>query len=56
MFISHDLDLIGYLSTKIGVLKEGRLIETGPAEQILSNPIHPYTRELVENPQGELNV
>ncbi|MDR3200907.1 MAG: ATP-binding cassette domain-containing protein [Spirochaetales bacterium] len=50
MFISHDLDLIGYLSTTIGVLKDGRLVESGPAEQILSNPTHPYTREMVENP------
>jgi ABC-type oligopeptide transport system ATPase subunit len=50
MFISHDLDLIGYLSTKIGVLKDGELIETGRADQILSHPEHPYTRELVENP------
>ena len=50
IFISHDLDLIGYLSTKIGVLKAGRLIETGPTEQLLSCPGHPYTKELVENP------
>jgi ABC-type oligopeptide transport system ATPase subunit len=50
MFISHDLDLIGYLATTIGVLKEGRLVESGLAEDILSNPKHPYTRELMENP------
>jgi ABC-type dipeptide/oligopeptide/nickel transport system ATPase subunit len=50
LFISHDLDLIAYLSTKIGVLKNGELVETGPAEQILSCPQHPYTRELAENP------
>jgi ABC-type oligopeptide transport system ATPase subunit len=50
LFISHDLNLIGYLSTKIGVLKSGELLEAGPAEQILSCPRHPYTRELLENP------
>jgi ABC-type oligopeptide transport system ATPase subunit len=56
LFISHDLDLIGYLSTTIGVLKEGRLVETGPAEEILANPRHPYTRELMENPLSFLNL
>ena len=50
IFISHDLDLIGYLSTTIGVLKPGKLVETGPTEEILSHPRHPYTKELVENP------
>jgi len=50
IFISHDLDLIGYLSTRIGVLKAGKLVETGPTEEILSHPRHPYTKELVENP------
>jgi ABC-type oligopeptide transport system ATPase subunit len=56
LFISHDLDLIGYLSTTIGVLKEGKLVESGPAEQILSNPRHPYTRELMENPLSFLSL
>ena len=50
LFISHNLDLIGYLSTTIGVLKDGELVETGPAEQILSSPSHPYSKELVGNP------
>jgi len=50
VFISHNLDLIGYLSTRVGVLKAGRLVETGPTEEVLTNPRHPYTRELVENP------
>lgn len=50
IFISHDLDLIGYLSTKIGVLNAGNLVETGATEEVLSHPKHPYTRELVENP------
>ncbi|MDR2588626.1 MAG: ATP-binding cassette domain-containing protein [Spirochaetales bacterium] len=56
MFISHDLDLIGYLSTRIGVLKDGELIESGEAEEIFSRPQHPYTRELVENPLSFMNT
>lgn len=50
IFISHDLDLIAYLSTKIGVLKGGQLVEVGNAEDVLSHPLHPYTRFLLENP------
>ncbi|MDR1933233.1 MAG: ATP-binding cassette domain-containing protein [Spirochaetales bacterium] len=49
MFISRDLDLTGYLAATLGVLKDGRLVESGPAEDLLANPQHPYTRELVEN-------
>jgi ABC-type oligopeptide transport system ATPase subunit len=56
LFISHDLDLIGYLATTIGVLKEGRLVETGPAGQMLSDPRCPYTKELMENPLSFLNL
>jgi ABC-type oligopeptide transport system ATPase subunit len=56
LFISHDLDLIGYLSTTIGVLKAGQLVETGPARQILSNPRSPCTRELLENPLSFLSL
>ncbi|MFQ3621607.1 MAG: ABC transporter ATP-binding protein, partial [Spirochaetales bacterium] len=50
IFISHDLDIIAYLSTKIGVLKAGQLVEVGKAEEVLSHPLHPYTRFLLENP------
>ena len=50
IFISHDLDLIGYLSTRIGVLRKGKLVEVGETEEVLNNPKHAYTRELVENP------
>jgi ABC-type oligopeptide transport system ATPase subunit len=50
IFISHDLDLIAYLSTKIGVLKGGQLVETGLTEEVLTRPLHPYTQYLLENP------
>jgi peptide/nickel transport system ATP-binding protein/oligopeptide transport system ATP-binding protein len=50
LFISRDLDLVSYLSTAIGILKEGCLVETAPAKEILTNPQHPYTRALMENP------
>ncbi len=50
IFISHDLDLIGYLSTRIGVLRKGKLLEVGATEDVLNDPKHPYTRDLVNNP------
>jgi ABC-type oligopeptide transport system ATPase subunit len=50
IFISHNLDLVGYLSTKIGVLKAGRLLEVGPTEEVLANPLHPYTKSIIDNP------
>lgn len=49
IFISHDLNLVGYVSDRIGVMKEGRLVELGRAEAVLSRPEHPYTKELFEN-------
>lgn len=45
--ISHDLDVVGYLSDRIGVLRRGRLIECTEAERFLSGPQRPYSRELL---------
>ncbi len=46
LFISHDLHLVGYMSTIIAVMKDGQIIEQGDAEQILLYPEHSYTRDL----------
>ncbi len=47
VFISHDLKLIKSLCHEILVMKEGRLMERGPAERIFSQPRHEYTRKLI---------
>jgi oligopeptide transport system ATP-binding protein len=47
LFIAHDLSMIKYISSRIGVLHLGYLVETGTTEEIFSNPIHPYTRSLL---------
>ncbi len=52
LFISHDLNLVGYMSDFVAVMKDGELVETGPAERILSQPEHPYTRRLFESATG----
>lgn len=47
LFISHDLNVVGYMSDRIGVLYRGQLVEQGDSRKLLSAPEHPYTRRLV---------
>jgi peptide/nickel transport system ATP-binding protein len=47
IFISHDLNVVHYLSDRIAVLYLGRLLELGPAEAVFSGPHHPYTEALL---------
>ena len=59
VFISHDLSVVRYISSTIGVMYLGKLVEIGPAEQVYSSPAHPYTRGLIDtipvaDPQREL--
>jgi oligopeptide/dipeptide ABC transporter ATP-binding protein len=46
LFISHDLNLVAYLSDRVGVMYRGRIVEMGLTEQIMDNPAHPYTQNL----------
>ncbi|MFR7590956.1 MAG: ABC transporter ATP-binding protein [Longibaculum sp.] len=47
LFIAHDLSMVKYISDRIGVLHLGHLVETGTAEEIFNNPLHPYTKSLL---------
>lgn len=47
MLISHDIGVIGSLSSRIAVFYAGRVIEVGPAEDVLRHPGHPYTQALL---------
>jgi peptide/nickel transport system ATP-binding protein len=47
VFISHDLNVVRYLSDRIAVLYLGRLMEIGTAETVFSGPHHPYTEALL---------
>lgn len=47
LFISHDLSLMGEIADRIGVMYAGEMQELGAANQVFSNPKHPYTRGLV---------
>jgi peptide/nickel transport system ATP-binding protein len=48
VFISHDLSVVRYISSTIGVMYLGKLVEIGPAEQVYTCPTHPYTRGLID--------
>jgi peptide/nickel transport system ATP-binding protein len=54
LFISHDLNVVHYLSDRIAVLYLGRLMEIGPSEAVFAGPHHPYTEALLSaNPSLE---
>ncbi|HEU5161216.1 MAG TPA: ABC transporter ATP-binding protein [Streptosporangiaceae bacterium] len=48
LFISHNLAVVRYVSDVIAVMYLGRIVEAGPAEQVLTEPRHPYTRTLLD--------
>ncbi len=47
LFISHDLNVVGYFCRRIAVMVHGRIVEEAPAETLFDNPLHPYTRQLL---------
>jgi peptide/nickel transport system ATP-binding protein len=49
LFISHDLAVVRYLSSQIGVMYLGKLVEVGPADEVYLTPAHPYTRGLIDS-------
>jgi oligopeptide/dipeptide ABC transporter ATP-binding protein len=46
LFIAHDLNVVRYISDRIAVMYLGRIVEQGPADAVMSDPQHPYTRSL----------
>jgi peptide/nickel transport system ATP-binding protein len=47
IFISHDLSVIRYFCDRVAVMYRGRIVETGPTEQVCTQPLHAYTRALL---------
>ncbi|CAN5262899.1 ABC transporter ATP-binding protein [soil metagenome] len=47
LFITHDLALAGVFADRVAVLYLGRVVEQGPAAEVITHPRHPYTRALV---------
>jgi peptide/nickel transport system ATP-binding protein len=49
LFISHNLAVVEFMADRVGVMYLGRLVECGPAKEVLRRPRHPYTRALLDS-------
>ncbi|PWU22287.1 MAG: glutathione ABC transporter ATP-binding protein [Candidatus Rokuibacteriota bacterium] len=49
LFIAHDLAAVKYVSTRIGVMYLGKLVETATSDELYARPLHPYTQVLLNN-------
>lgn len=57
IFISHDLSVVRYMSDRIMVMKNGKIVECGEADALIANPVEEYTRNLISAiPQVETSL
>ncbi len=53
LLITHDLGIVRRMAERVYVMRHGEIVETGQAEEVFTNPQHPYTRHLLEaEPKG----
>ncbi len=54
LFITHDLNLVRRFTHRVGVMERGRLVESGPTEQVFATPQHGYTKRLLASRPARL--
>ncbi len=54
IFISHDLNVVRYMSDQVAVLYRGEIVQMGATEEVFAGPQHPYTAKLLEEKEGLL--
>ena len=47
MLITHDLSVLAQICDRVGIMYAGRIVESGYAQELLANPLHPYTKALI---------
>lgn len=47
LFITHDFGVVAQMAQWVGVMQQGKLVETGPCDEVLRKPQHPYTKQLL---------
>lgn len=53
IFISHDLSVVHYICDRMLVMQQGKIVESGAADQVYHHPMHPYTQKLVDAVPGK---
>jgi dipeptide transport system ATP-binding protein len=53
LFVSHDLNIVRFVSDDIIVMYQGRVVEQGERDEVFFNPLHPYTQMLLNASKGE---
>ena len=56
LFISHDLRVVRSMAQELVVMKEGRIVEAGATEKVITNPQHAYTKTLIEAAFGKTSI
>jgi oligopeptide/dipeptide ABC transporter ATP-binding protein len=49
LFISHNIGVTAFMANRIGVMYLGRIVELGPSDAVVGDPLHPYTKALISS-------
>lgn len=53
LFVSHDLNIVRFISDDIIVMYKGKVVESGETNEVFYNPLHPYTKMLIDSIKGD---